>query len=1083
MSISDLSPFFSNRCVEFEIQLDEIGNFKVGDFISITSEDVVLVKRIQGNADDYAIGKFATMKYKNDFEEKSHGKTCCQISGITGNFLEISMLYDLRVKYDQAINEDGIVIAALDNAVKGTPVSELNTILAQNYSVNLNNENYYLIGKYGESEKENTFILVDPNSRRFFAVSSKKFAEIDPEEGSSTDSSYVIDAPERPLNHIEKYSFYLYGGSVRFEDKSKLHRLSEITKAFIANGGNEYVNRWRHYAEKQMELEQQLHDDAGYLNFKNATVERAGYYRFYVTNANLIQNFLKKARKENGKIQVLIEQPSQFSGGRSKKHKALMTDKIPSSMGYVECSFESEDEAANFNPTLSGTIEVDLSGSIAVYNRRMQAFDLIQRGDSANGALLYMLDGRTVNTYSKKELNDSIHLDENIIKRFFEFPPNPSQRRAIEIALHTPDIAVIQGPPGTGKTKVIQTIYAHLQAKQKNSDAASDKYLLTAYQRDATQNMADGVDQKFDLPIISYLGGGVSNASINFSLKQWCDEKAKYVTESNENLEYYTAKKSDIIFVNEVLDIICGNCSFETAQSLLSQVVEKARVFVDRDNSFIPQDDENNQQAIIDSIEKVEHLLRKLERRVSVEKMPDLLFYAKIIPTSKPEMNDMGLELVHRIIEKLSCLSFEQEFVRLLNDLKFAAEKSDYKMLCSVKTALILTISNVRDLYDGEKEEIAKVLKPLAEAMKSYRLSEKQEIISEYLYSLFPGSELQDTIAKYQQIIAATHQLSSEHNNCKDILIDEAARSCPADLMIPLSKAENRIILVGDHKQLPQYIEDEVLKTIYPTSDENAMFHGLDEKAIKEKYECSMFEYLIEKAKSLSARDPSHERVVQLNVQYRMPPVIGSIVSKHFYDGTLNNPDPPLPDEHYQQNMPGIEKKNLVWIDLSKSGTSEKRSASGSRYRQCEVDTIAKYIKIFAESGRWNRFDTRKENRIGVITFYSKQRELIREKLISELGMELANMIEVGTVDSFQGKEFGIVFLSLVRNNDFDDVGFLSSSNRMCVALSRSIKCLVVVGSSRILKYSGAKKKIPALIDVYQACKNKVGGVCELLTE
>ena len=108
---------------------------------------------------------------------------------------------------------------------------------------------------------------------------------------------------------------------------------------------------------------------------------------------------------------------------------------------------------------------------------------------------------------------------------------------------------------------------------------------------------------------------------------------------------------------------------------------------------------------------------------------------------------------------------------------------------------------------------------------------------------------------------------------------------------------------------------------------------------------------------------------------------------------------------------------------------------------------------------------------------------MIREKLNDELGVELSGMIEVGTVDSFQGKEFGIVFLSLVRNNDMDDVGFLSSRNRMCVALSRSIKCLVIVGSSRILKYADAKKKIPALIDVYHACKSKEGGVCELLTE
>ena len=88
----------------------------------------------------------------------------------------------------------------------------------------------------------------------------------------------------------------------------------------------------------------------------------------------------------------------------------------------------------------------------------------------------------------------------------------------------------------------------------------------------------------------------------------------------------------------------------------------------------------------------------------------------------------------------------------------------------------------------------------------------------------------------------------------------------------------------------------------------------------------------------------------------------------------------------------------------------------------------------------------------------------------------MADRIEVGTVDSFQGKEFGIVFLSLVRSNDTDSLGFIESKNRMCVALSRAIKCLVIVGDSGILKYNNAEEKIPALIDFYSMCKKAKEG-------
>ena len=54
--------------------------------------------------------------------------------------------------------------------------------------------------------------------------------------------------------------------------------------------------------------------------------------------------------------------------------------------------------------------------------------------------------------------------------------------------------------------------------------------------------------------------------------------------------------------------------------------------------------------------------------------------------------------------------------------------------------------------------------------------------------------------------------------------------------------------------------------------------------------------------------------------------------------------------------------------------------------------------------------------------------------------------LRVGTVDSFQGKEFDVVFLSLTRSNNVrgeDDAaqrrryGFLMLENRLCVAMSR----------------------------------------------
>ncbi|KGT34977.1 hypothetical protein HC02_11740 [Vibrio parahaemolyticus] len=46
------------------------------------------------------------------------------------------------------------------------------------------------------------------------------------------------------------------------------------------------------------------------------------------------------------------------------------------------------------------------------------------------------------------------------------------------------------------------------------------------------------------------------------------------------------------------------------------------------------------------------------------------------------------------------------------------------------------------------------------------------------------------------------------------VIIDEAARTSPRDLLIPMSQAVKRIILVGDHRQLPHIVDEDVVRTV-----------------------------------------------------------------------------------------------------------------------------------------------------------------------------------------------------------------------------------------------------------------------------
>ncbi len=43
------------------------------------------------------------------------------------------------------------------------------------------------------------------------------------------------------------------------------------------------------------------------------------------------------------------------------------------------------------------------------------------------------------------------------------------------------------------------------------------------------------------------------------------------------------------------------------------------------------------------------------------------------------------------------------------------------------------------------------------------------------------------------------------------VIVDEAARVSPRDLMVPMAQGK-RIILVGDHRQLPHIVDDDVAR-------------------------------------------------------------------------------------------------------------------------------------------------------------------------------------------------------------------------------------------------------------------------------
>lgn len=89
---------------------------------------------------------------------------------------------------------------------------------------------------------------------------------------------------------------------------------------------------------------------------------------------------------------------------------------------------------------------------------------------------------------------------------------------------------------------------------------------------------------------------------------------------------------------------------------------------------------------------------------------------------------------------------------------------------------------------------------------------------------------------------------------------------------------------------------------------------------------------------------------------------------------------------------------------------------------------------------------------IAVISPYKQQIQILKDQLLhSPVLQPYLDKISVNTIDSFQGQERDIVYISMTRSNAEGEIGFLSDIRRMNVAMTRARKKLVVIGDSATL--------------------------------
>ncbi len=281
------------------------------------------------------------------------------------------------------------------------------------------------------------------------------------------------------------------------------------------------------------------------------------------------------------------------------------------------------------------------------------------------------------------------------------------------------------------------------------------------------------------------------------------------------------------------------------------------------------------------------------------------------------------------------------------------------------------------------------------------------------------------------------------------VIIDEVSKATPPELLLPMLKGK-KIILVGDHHQLPPLLGDDTLEeTLQEMADGNGDFEGKEElnKLLKE----SLFERLF---KNLPK---SHKTM--LAIQYRMHENIMETIAP-FYEQEnerlqcgLTNSD--FDRDHKLESIHIKRDNHFIWMAMpNESAFFEERMKGGkSLYNPAELNKIADMLKeideaVF-EAKQAGRMKEDEQKSVGVISFYGEQVKRIDRLLQQELRLQHVTL-RTGTVDRFQGMEMDVIIVSMVRNheNKHDDIGFAKDYRRLNVALSRARELLVLIGST-----------------------------------
>ncbi len=416
----------------------------------------------------------------------------------------------------------------------------------------------------------------------------------------------------------------------------------------------------------------------------------------------------------------------------------------------------------------NGQLLIDRVASRRAIDRQRQALNTIREKDGARedlGELLVHPD-RAGPTAART------------VTGFFQELDAP-KRKAIEVALSSPDFALVQGPPGTGKTTFITELIAQVIAGTPDA-----RVLLSSQTHVAVDNAAVKLGDLSDIRVVRVgkedkVDPSASHLTVGRRLRAWhseATEKSAVWLEqwgqgrgvSTESLKAYGAM-AELSVANQNIARIEGRLAElgEEELRLLDVLTDPDRPVASSANTGgLVVDGEDELAALQDDMQARERELENLEE-----------------DRARQTRSLLGLL-------DLENLPSEQKEIERLVDERFAVGDIDLEQYQG--------LARLRD---------------------------------EWLVRFGQGEDFTEALLSNAQVVAGTcvglAGALDEQSPFDLVIVDEVSKAAPTEALVPMAVGR-RWVLVGDEQQLPPYADSGLV-------DEGLLeSHGLERKDLEE---------------------------------------------------------------------------------------------------------------------------------------------------------------------------------------------------------------------------------------------------------